>query len=202
MVKCTAPSLSPSGGLPTPGRDGQIPANRITNSTQRAEQRTPRGLELIKSCAKFYANGIEVPQSANRSSPTGPTFNLRLGIQRPLRRAKPKSRIIAACLLSLVLPFVTLAGIVWWGTKIGSVRVPHAEFHAGAEPSQSVSATDRPLDVADGTATLANANQSRANDNDIVVHRVKTQRIPGVLGRPGRERDDAIETSTGLGSLR
>ena len=52
-------------------RSGSVPSVGDHSVTQIS--RTPRGLELIKSCAKFYSNGVAASKpTVQLSHPTGP----------------------------------------------------------------------------------------------------------------------------------
>jgi hypothetical protein len=196
MGRCNVPdSVYTVNGLSAHGDHCSI-RFAVSSSTQseRSKRLTPRGLALIKSCAKFYANGIEVPKSANRSSPWVPALHLHLGAHRLSRRANI-GRIVAACVFSLVLPSLVLAGIVWWGITTRPAAGTNATLRAGAEPSQSARSlpviTARSLHAAEGAATLANVKPSLAED--IIVHRVKTEPVPGVWEQPDHERANASD---------
>lgn len=207
MVSCIAPtSVSPPDGLTTL-RDhctAQVAAD-CTTLQSGAERLRPRGLELIKSCAKFYANGIDVPGPANRSLPAGPDLNQTLKTQFSSRGARTSAKgIIAACLLSLVLPSLALAGMIWWGTTTRPATALQAELRVNTEPSQAkrplpVITARRSIKAAEDSTTAANKKPDLAED--IIVHKVRTEPIQGVWERPHHERDGAIQLSTELESL-
>src|SRR5512143_2545726 len=81
-----------------------------------ASQTTPRGLELIKSCAKFYANGVgERNPRPQLSERVGATLNQPATQASPSRRSKAGIRNFAVmCSFLLILPSLSLATIVWW----------------------------------------------------------------------------------------
>ena len=94
----------------------------------------PRGLELIKSSAKFYANGAgtrkptiqlscPVPAAPNKPK-TIKTFSAPIG--------KVSGRTVAMmCLLLLVLPGLGLAVIVWCGIRMADAGAPQVAVGEG-----------------------------------------------------------------------
>jgi hypothetical protein len=151
-------------------------------------QPTPRGLELIKSCAKLYANGVGVknprPQLSHRA---GAALNEpATGQASPSRRSKTRIRTFAVmCTFILVLPSLSLAIIVWWAA---TNRLGGRPELAASDPS-AVSAQLSPAGTAWDHAQAAAALQSAADArSDIVIHKVKTQPITGdAWGEPNRE---------------
>lgn len=135
--------------------------------------RTPRGLELIKSYAKFYANGVVAAKpTVQLSHPTDPTLNQ--SVTSPSGVAKVSiSTVAAICLFFLVLPSLALAAIVWWGATAPAKGLEQAAGYASASPTQAASQHLRPprsLQEA-GVQAVSNAQ------SDIVIHKVKTQPI-------------------------
>ena len=81
--------------------------------------RTPRGLELIKSSAKFYANGAGTAKPTVQLSYLVHSASNNPAAERTSPAGKLSARAIAMfCLLLLVLPGLALAAIVWCGTRI------------------------------------------------------------------------------------
>ena len=131
----------------------------------------PRGLELIKSSAKFYANGAgtakptiqlscPVPAAPNKPK-TIKTFSAPIG--------KVSGRTVAMmCLLLLVLPGLGLAAVVWCGIRMADARAPQV---AVGESARLPSST-RPSMLKSGSA-------AQTVSTDIIVHKVKTERIDG-----------------------
>ena len=113
---------------------------------------TPRGLELIKSCAKFYANGVALAKpTVQLSYPTDSTLN------QPATAPSGKvslNFVAAISLFSVVLPSLALTAILWWG-----VAAP---------------ADDRKDAAREASALSAQAASQGAQSN-IVIHKVKTQ---------------------------
>lgn len=130
----------------------------------------PRGLELIRSSAKFYANGagaakpaiqLSYPVCAASNNPASErTFA-------PLGHLSIRA-IAMSTILLLVLPGLALVAIVWCGTRMAGTGAPVGEASSLLERLAS-SAVTRSNDPA-----LASNAQS-----DIIVHTVKTQRIDG-----------------------
>lgn len=137
-------------------------------------QSTPRGLELIKSCAKFYANGVGVVK---------PTLQLshRVGaaLNRPATRqtlvAKPRISIVAV-MYSFVLPSLALAAIVW-GAATGPARGP--EVAAGDSGVGSVKGASQSITAPRNRQAAAAAQTFSNAQSDIIIHKVKTEPIDG-----------------------
>lgn len=131
-----------------------------------------RGLELIKSSAKFYANGAGVMQppiqlscrvrSASNNPASTPAFS---SIGKVRVRA-----VTMMCLFLLALPSIALAAIVWCGTRMADTGT--LEVVAGEASSLSArlarSIVTKPSDPAQ---TVSNSQ------SDIIIHKVKTERI-------------------------
>lgn len=176
MAQCIVPAIAKrSGRLATP------PA---------------RGLALIKSCAKIYANGVDIQRPSTNSA-------LHKGTERSARGTKTGiGRMFVPCLFFLVLPSLALAGIVGWGTMLRPATGLRAEIRVDAGPSQgarpSPLITSHPNDEAAEGATLTEANPNAPGD--IIVRKVKTQSIaPSRWASPKRESEDAVQASTELG---
>ena len=133
----------------------------------------PRGLELIKSSAKFYANGAgtakptiqlscPVPAAPNKPK-TIKTFSAPIG--------KVSGRTVAMmCLLLLVLPGLGLAAVVWCGIRMADARAPQVAVGESARLASSV--VTRPSMLKSGSA-------AQTVSTDIIIHKVKTERIDG-----------------------
>jgi hypothetical protein len=130
----------------------------------------PRGLELIKSSAGFYANGAGVEKPAIQlSCPARPALKsprAERTVSSPAGKMTVRA-IAMLCLLLLVLPGLALAAIVWCGTRGADTGAPEAVV--GEASSRLASSTlTRPNDL---TQVLSNAR------SDIIIHKVKTERI-------------------------
>ena len=107
------------------------PQTKVSPSGTTAQnelQTTLRGLELIKSCAKFYANGAGVAKpNVKPSHRCDAALNVPVTRQTsPLRFAKP-SISTAAVLGSFALASLALAAIVWTAAT-GAAGAPKAAF--------------------------------------------------------------------------
>jgi hypothetical protein len=145
-----------------------------------------RGLELIKSCAKFYANGVAAANpTVQPSYPTGSA--LKQPAPAPSGVVKVNiSSVAAICLCLVVLPSLALTAIVWWGVTAQAAKGrEEAPGYASAMSAQAASQGLRPprsLQEATGAQTVLNAQ------SDIVIHKVKTQPIAaGAWGVPNRD---------------
>jgi hypothetical protein len=147
------------------------------NSITRKEpplQPMPRGLELINSCAKFYANGAGVvTQRVQIAHLRGAVLD-----EPPTRQTSSSGpskasigTVAVMCSVLLVLPSLALATIVWWAAT--------SRFARGLEVATG---TGRALTVQSGSAAVAPqppaAAQTASNDRSgIIIHKVKTQPI-------------------------
>jgi hypothetical protein len=154
--------------------------------------RTPRGLELIKSCAKFYANGVVAAKpTVQLSHQTGP---LNQSATLPSGFAKVSiSTVGAICLFFLVLPSLALAAIVWWGGTAPAAKGPEeAAGYASASPAQASQRLRPPRSLQEATGVQAVSNAQ----SDIVIHKVKTQPIAaGTWGGPDSDGGPSAEIS-------
>jgi hypothetical protein len=136
---------------------------------------TPRGLELIKSSAKFYANGVGAAKPTIQLSYPVRAASNNPAAERALSSpvGKLSVRAIAMfCLLLLVLPGLGLAAIVWCGTRMADTGAPEIVLGEASSLSARLasSVVARPNDAAQ---TVSNAQ------SDIIIHKVKTERIDG-----------------------
>jgi hypothetical protein len=187
MGQCNAQTdARPSGVVPT--RVGQSTAQvPTTTKNQPLLQPTVRGLELIKSCAQFYANGVGVakpaiqlsyPVSAGLNQPaTKQTF--------PSRISKPSiSTVAVMCSFFLVLPSLALAAIMWWGAISGAAGGP--EVVAGDASAISTQSANPGIPLPRSPKAVAAAQTVSNVQSDIIIRKVKTQPIHGVdLGPTG-----------------
>ena len=140
-------------------------------TAQNELQTTLRGLELIKSCAKFYANGAGVAKpTVKLSYPLDATLN------GPATRQTAKPSISTAAVLgSFVLASLALAAIVW-AAATGAAGAPKAASDdASAASVKAASPITAPLNREAAAASQAFATAQ----SDIIIHKVKTQPIHG-----------------------
>ena len=171
-------------------QSGVVPGVGDHSATQIS--RTPRGLELIKSCAKFYANGVAAKPTVQLSRPMGPALS-----QSPTsssRRYRSVSTVAAVSLFFLVLPSLALAAIVWWGATAPARGLEEAAGYASAPPPAQAASGElrqpRSLQETTGAQAVSNAQ------SDIVIHKVKTQSIaPGPPGGPDSDGGPLTEIS-------
>jgi hypothetical protein len=128
---------------------------------------TPRGLELIKLCAKFYANGVALAKpTVQLSYPTDSALNQPATAPSGVAKVSLTS-VAAISIFSVVLPSLALTAILWWG-----VAAPAAD--------------DRKDAAREASALSAQAASQGAQSN-IVIHKVKTQ--PTVAAWGGSDGD-------------
>ena len=156
--------------------------------------RTPRGLELIKSCAKFYANGVVLAKpTVQLSHQTAPALNQSARFPSGVATVSI-STVGAICLFFLVLPSLALAAIVWWGATAPAAKEPgEAAGYASPSSAQAVIQRLKPpgsLQETTGVQAVSNA------PSDIVIHKVKTQPIAaGTWGVPESDGRPSAEIS-------
>jgi hypothetical protein len=137
-------------------------------------QTTPRGLEHIKSCAKFYANGVGMAKPAVQlSHRAGAALNRPATRQTSASLAAKPSISTVAVMCSFILPSLALAAIVW-AAATGVAGGPEV---AGGDAR--VKATN-PAIRAPRNRQAAAAAQTFSNvESDIIIHTVKTVPIDG-----------------------
>jgi hypothetical protein len=189
MGQCAQTNGSSSGVVPS-SSPAKAPLGYPlkTKNKESPSQPTLRGLDLIKSCAKFYENGVGM---------ANPTIQLLHSVggavNKPCTRRTSPSRlskgsigtVAVMCSFFLVLPSLALATIVWWGaTKTEAVGGPEvAANNASAESAQ----LGNPAITTPGTLRAAAGAQTISNiPSDIIVHKVRTQPITvDARGRSG-----------------
>ena len=145
MGQCNAQTNArPSGVVPrrVDQSTAQVP---ITTKKEPLLQPTARGLELIKSCAKFYANGVGVAKpTIQLSHPVGAALNQPATRQTfPSQVSKPSiSTVAVMCSFFLVLPSLALAAIMWWGATSGAAGGPEV---AAGDASVILTQTANPV---------------------------------------------------------
>jgi len=132
------------------------------------------GLDLLKSCAKFYENDLGVATPIVRlSHPLGATLN-----QPASRRSKRSiSTIAVTCLFLLLVPSLGVATIMWRGFVSEPAQEPGLTVGA-----TSAAAAQLPAPAITALLDLESAAPAQTPSNnqpDIIVHKVKTQPITG-----------------------
>jgi hypothetical protein len=175
MRQCNAQTNAPPFGV-VPVRGDQSTAQvSATTKQEPLAQPTARGLELIKSCAKFYANGVGTAKpTLQLSHSAGAALNQPATRQAfPSRVSKPSiSTVAVMCSFLLILPSLALAAIMWWGATSGAAGGPEA-VAGDASAISTQSANPRNLTAAAAEQTVSNAG------SEIIIHKVKTQPIDG-----------------------
>ena len=176
MRQCNAQTNArPSGVVPVRGDQSTAQVSATTKQEPLA-QPTARGLELIKSCAKFYANGVGTAKPTLQLSHSAGAALIQPATRQafPSRVSKPSiSTIAVMCSFLLILPSLALAAIMWWGaTTSGAAGGPEA-VAGDASAISTQSANPRNLTAAAAEQTVSNAG------SEIIIHKVKTQPIDG-----------------------
>ena len=140
---------------------------------------TLRGLDLLKSCAKFYENDVGVATLTVRLS-----HSLDATLNQPAiaqvsrsRHSKRSVTVAVTCLFLLLVPSLGAATIMWGDfvsepTQEPGLTVGNSSAAAAQLPAPAIAAL---LDLKSAAPT-----QTPSNDQpDIIIHKVKTQPITG-----------------------
>ncbi len=176
MGQCNAQTNAcPSGVVPR--RVDQSTAQEpITTKKEPLLQPATRGLELISSCAKFYANGVVVAKPAIQLSPVAALNQPAMRQMCPSKVSKPSiSTVAVLCSFFLVLPILALAAIMWWGATSGAAGGPEVVADdARVILTQTANPVFPPPRNRKTVAVAVSTAQS-----DIIIHKVKTLAIDG-----------------------
>ena len=188
MGRCNAQTNTRASAVPKLIIDqgtARLSGTYAITKKEQPPQPTLRGLELINSCAKFYANGAEVVKPKVQIAHRRGAFL----DEPPTRQTSPSGlskasigTVAAMCSVLLVLPSLALATIVWWAATNRSARGP--EVAAGTASAVTVQSGSPAV-----TLRTPAAAQTASNDQSgIIIHKVKTQPITGdARGEPDRE---------------
>ena len=139
---------------------------------------TLRGLDLLKSCAKFYENDVGVATLTVRLSHSlDATLNQPATAQVSRSRHSKRSTSIVSvtCLFLLLVPSLGVATIMWGGfmsepTQEPGLTVGNSSAATAQLPAPAITAV---LDLKSAAPTQTPSN----NQSDIIIHKVKTQPI-------------------------
>jgi hypothetical protein len=168
----------------------RLPRNCTTTKEEPPSDPTLRGLEVIKSCAKFYGNGVGVATPTVRlSHPLDATLTQPAIAQVSLSRHFKRniSTVTVRCLFLLLLPISGVATIMWAGfvnehAKEPGLTVSNTSAAAAQLPAPAITALLN-LKSAPAIRVLPNLETATAgqtisnNQTDIIIHKVKTQPI-------------------------
>ena len=144
---------------------------------------TLRGLDLLKSCAKFYENDLGLATPTVRHSLDATLNQPAIAQASRSRHSKRSISIVSVtCLFLLLVPSLGVATIMWGGfvsepAQEPGLTVGNSSAAAAQLPAPAITAL---LDLKSAAPT-----QTPSNDQpDIIIHKVKTQAITGeALGR-------------------
>lgn len=162
----------------------RLPRTCTTTKQEQPSYPKLRGLDLIKSCAKFYENGVGVGTATGRLS-----YHLAATLNQPAITQVPSSRhsklsigTVAVSLFLSLLPILGVATIMWGRfvselAKELALTVGSASATAAQLPAPAIRAS---LNLKSVAAAQTTSNES----SDIIVHKVKTELITGEALRP------------------
>ena len=190
MGQCDAQTnVSPSGVAPELVRQStaQLPGPCMPAKKELTLQTTPRGLELIKSCAKFYANGVGMAKpTVQLSHRAGAAWNRPATRQTSASLAAKPSISTLAVMCSLILPSLALAAIVCAAATGVAGRPEVAAGDAGVKETNPAITAPRNRQAAAAAKTFSNA------ESDIIIHTVKTVPIEGAWDGETKKRSAEI----------
>ena len=149
---------------------------RTTTKEPPPSHTTLRGLDLLKSCAKFYENDLGVATPTVHQS-LDAAFNQPAisQVSRSRHSKRGISTVAVTCLFLLLLASVGVATIMWGGFVIEPAQEPGltvgiSSAAAAQLPAPAITAL---LDLTSAAPTQTPSN----NQSDIIIHKVKTQPI-------------------------
>jgi len=157
----------------------RLPRTYTTTKEEPPSHPTLRGLDLIKSCAKYYENGVGVATPTVRlSHPLGATLNHRAITQvSPSRHSKRSISVGVIGLLLLLLPSLGVATVIRGDFVSGPTKEPRLNVNGA---SAAVAQLPAPAITTALNLKWPTAAQTPSNEpTDIIVHKVKTQPITG-----------------------
>jgi len=184
MGQCNAQTNSTLSGV-VPEQSTARLSRTCTTTKEEPSYPTLRGLDLLKSCAKVYENGVGVTTPTVRVSRSlDATLNQPAIAQvSPSRHSKRSiSTVGVTCLFLLLVPSLGVATVMWGGfvsepAQEPGLTVGNSSAAAGQLPAPAITAL---LNLKSAAATQTPSN----NQPDIIIHKVKTQAITGeALGR-------------------
>jgi hypothetical protein len=180
MRQCNAQTNRTLSGVVPDQSSARLSRTCTTTKEEPPSSPTLRGLDLIKSCAKFYENGVGVATPTVRvSHPLGATLNQPAitQVSAPRHSKRSISTVAVTCLFLLLLPSLGVATIMW-----GRFVSEHAKEPELTVCDTSVAAAQLPAPAITALLDLKSAAAAQTPSNsqtDIVVHKVKTQPITG-----------------------
>jgi hypothetical protein len=179
MCQCNAQTSRTLPGVVSDGSTARLSRTCTTTKEEPPSHPTLRGLDLLKSCAKFYENDVRgVTPTVRLSHSLDAALNQPAIAQVSRSRHSKRSIITVAvtCLfLLLLLPSLGVATIVWGGfvsepAQEPGLTVGNSSAAAAQLPAPAITAL---LDLKSAAPT-----QTPSNDqSDIIIHKVKTQPI-------------------------
>src|SRR5262245_52645154 len=174
MGQCNAQTNSTLSGV-VPEQSTARLSRTCTTTKEEPSYPTLRGLDLLKSCAKVYENGVGVTTPKVRVSRSlDATLNQPAIAQvSPSRHStRSISTLGVTCLFLLLVPSLGVATVMWgWfvsePAQEPGLTVGNSSAAAGQLPAPAITAL---LDLS-AAATQTPSN----NQPDIIIHKVKTQ---------------------------
>jgi hypothetical protein len=177
MGQCNAQTSSALSGIVSD--QSTAPSSKIYPTTKEEPPSKLRGLDLLKSCAKFYENDVGVATLTVRLS-----HSLDATLNQPAiaqvsrsRHSKRSVTVAVTCLFLLLVPSLGAATIMWGDfvsepAQEPGLTVGNSSAAAAQLPAPAIAAL---LDLKSAAPT-----QTPSNDQpDIIIHKVKTQPITG-----------------------
>jgi hypothetical protein len=178
MGQCNAQTDRTLPGVVPDQSTARLSKTCTTTKQEPPSHPTLRGLDLLKSCAKFYENDVGVATLTVRLSHSlDATLNQPAIAQVSRSRHSKRSISIVSvtCLFLLLVPSLGVATIMWGGfmsepTQEPGLTVGNSSAATAQLPAPAITAL---LDLKSAAPTQTPSN----NQSDIIIHKVKTQPI-------------------------
>ena len=155
----------------------RLPRTCTTTKQKQPSYPKLRGLDLIKSCAKFYENGVGV------GTPTGrPSYQPAITQVPSSRHSKLSIGTVAVSLFLSLLPILGVATIM--GGRFVSEPAKELALTVGGASATAVQLPVPAIRASLNLKSVAAAQTTSNESSDIIVHKVKTELITGEALRP------------------
>ena len=182
MGQCNAQTSSALSGMVSDQSTAPLSRIYTTPKEEPPSYSNLRGLDLIKSCAKYYDNGAGVAIPTLRiSNSLGAPLKQSAITEPPAPRQFKGSISTVAMMCSLLL----LSVLVWRGFLNKAADEP-ASYLGDA----SAKAAQLPSPAITASLNIESADRAQAplnSDPDIIIHKVKTETITGDTLGPERD---------------
>jgi hypothetical protein len=179
MGQCNAQTNRTLSGVVSDESTARLPRTCTTTKEEQPSHPPLRGLDLLKSCAKFYENDVGVATLTVRLSHSlDATLNQPAiaQVSRSHHSKRSMSTVAVTCLFLLLVPSLGVATIIWGGFVSEPAQEPGLTV---GNSSGAAAQLPAPVIMASLDLKSAAAQTPSNNQPDIIIHKVKTQPITG-----------------------